>query len=196
MAMSSISNRPGSEACSSAPTAAPESASEPARLVEALLFSGGTMLAPEHLSELTRLGQDQITETIAQLNQQYYRQGRPYEIRQTHGRYEMILRPKFAGVVRRLHGRSREVRLSVAAIEVLALIAYRQPVTLQTIDTIRGVDSGPIVRQLVRRNLIEFAELEASSPRTAQYRTTKRFLSVFHLNTLDDLPRVQDLDRA
>jgi segregation and condensation protein B len=154
------------------------------------------MVTPQQLAELTGLDQDQITQTIAQLNQQYFRQGRPYEIRQAQGRYEMILRPRFAGVVRRLYGRSREVRLSVAALEVLALIAYRQPVTLQSIDAIRGVDSAPIVRQLQRRNLIEFTEPGASSSRSAHYKTTKRFLSVFHLNALDELPRVQELDRA
>ena len=95
-------------------------------LVEALLFTGGTAAAIDRLAQVSRLDESQIVGTIAQLNQRYFRQGRPYEIRKTNTGYQMLLRPQFAGIVRRLHGRSRFVRLSVAAIEVLSIVAYRQ----------------------------------------------------------------------
>jgi segregation and condensation protein B len=196
--MNSVLQRIDSDARTDASPSAPGLAEDSLQLVEALLFSGGTTVTVQQLAQLTGLDEDQIIQTIAQLNQQYFRQGRPYEIRRSQATYQMLLRPSFAAVVRRLRGRSHEVRLSVAAIEVLSLVAYKQPVTLQSIDAIRGVDSGPIVRQLLRRNLIEPAEppTASSGVRSAVFRTTKRFLQLFHLNTLEDLPRVQDLEKA
>ena len=194
--MNAVVGRNKSDALSGQTVSMPDSSADPVRLIEAILFSGGTVLTVQQLIELTDVQEEQIVQAIAQLNQQYFQQGRPYEIRRSDTSYQMLLRPRFAGVVRRLHGRTREVRLSVAAIEVLSLIAYRQPVTVQAIDAIRGVDSAPIIRQLQRRNLIEQAEPDAAGVRSAGLRTTKRFLQLFHLNTLDDLPRVQDLEKA
>jgi segregation and condensation protein B len=166
-------------------------------LVEALLFSGGSAAAIDRLAQVSRLDEGQIVGTIAQLNQHYYRQGRPYEIRKTNAGYQMLLRPQFAGVVRRLHGRSRFVRLSVAAIEVLSIVAYRQPVNVRTIDADRGVESGAIVRQLRRRNLIEVVTPPPADGDGSDYfKTTRRFLQVFQLQSLDDLPRVQELEKA
>jgi segregation and condensation protein B len=131
---------------------------EPTQVLEAILFSGGAPVTMDQLVDLTELESGQVAQAIAQLNQHYFQQGRPYEIVRSGPSYQMLLRPQCANLVRRLSGRSREVRLSVAAIEVLALIAYKQPVTVRAIDAVRGVDSGPIVRQLRRRNLIELAE--------------------------------------
>jgi segregation and condensation protein B len=108
----------------------------------------------------------------------------------------MLLRPQFGRIAQRMHGRSRQVRLSVAAIEVLAIVAYKQPATVRAIDAIRGVDSGPILRQLRRRNLIETAEPDPQDHRSERFKTTKRFLQLFQLDSLDGLPRVQDLEKA
>jgi segregation and condensation protein B len=166
-------------------------------ILEALLFAGGPPIDEIRLVEL--IGESEegpVVEAVAHLNQLYFRQGRPYEIRRVRNGFQMALRHEFAPIVRRLRGRSREVRLSVAAIEVLSIVAYRQPVPVQAIDSIRGVESSAIIRQLRRRNLIELEdspEADSSSPR---FRTTKRFLELFHLNSLDDLPRVHELDRA
>jgi segregation and condensation protein B len=177
-------------------TATDPPAPDPQGLLEAILFSGGSQITVKQLIELTRLDDDRIVQTIARLNQRYFHQARPYEIRRSGEAYQMILRPQFARIARRLMGRSREVRLSVAAIEVLALVAYLQPTTLRSIDAQRGVDSGPIVRQLRRRNLIELAAPPEGEDRSEHFRTTKRFLQLFQLASLDDLPRVQDLEKA
>lgn len=165
--------------------------------IEAILFAGGPALDTAQIMEL--IGTDQeslVVEAVARLNQHYFRQGRPYEIRRARAGLQMVLRPEFASIVRRLRGHSREVRLSVAAIEVLSIIAYRQPVDLSTVDSVRGVDSSAIVRQLRRRNLIEPVAAEQGESRSGQYQTTKRFLELFHLRTLEDLPRVQELEKA
>lgn len=168
-----------------------------AAIIEALLFAGGPPLDAARLAELVGDGGDErVIEAIAQLNQHYFRQGRPYEIRRVRTGLQMVLRPEFSAIARRLRGHSREVRLSVAAIEVLSIIAYRQPIGLQAIDSDRGFDSAAIVRQLRRRNLIEPVEAPEGESRTGHFRTTRRFLELFHLATLDDLPRVQELEKA
>ena len=166
-------------------------------IIEALLFAGGPPIDPARIVELVgESDDDSIIEAVAQLNQVYFRQGRPYEIRRVRAGFQMALRPEYGPIVRRLHGRSREVRLSVAAIEVLSIIAYRQPLPVQVIDRIRGVDSAAIIRQLRRRNLIEASDAPDGESKTPHYKTTKRFLELFHLLSLDDLPRVHELDRA
>ena len=162
-------------------------------LIEALLFLGGTPLTPAQLGDvISENAPDEIVRIVAQLNQRYHRQGRPYEIRRVGAGYQMGLRPQFTSLVRRLHGHVRQVRLSQAAVEVLALVAYKQPVTPHEIDAVRGIDSAAILRQLRRRNLIESIEGGEPSDRTVRYQTTRRFLELFHLGNLDDLPRVQD----
>ena len=166
-------------------------------VIEALLFVGGPPLTAARICELVDATDERpIIEAVAQLNQHYFRQGRPYEIRRVPTGLQMVLRPEFAPIVRRLRGHSREVRLSVAAIEVLSVIAYRQPIDAQTIDSIRGVDSAAIVRQLRRRGLIEPVDAPGAESRTIRYRTTRRFLELFHIASLDDLPRVQELEKA
>jgi len=166
-------------------------------IIEALLFTGGPPLDPARIVELVgESGEGPIIEAVAQLNQCYFRQARPYEIRRVRRGFQMALRPEFGPIIRRLHGRSREVRLSVAAVEVLSIIAYRQPLPVQTIDSIRGVDSAAIVRQLRRRNLIEPVDAPESESKTPNFRTTKRFLELFHVLSLDDLPRVHELEKS
>jgi len=166
-------------------------------MIEALLFAGGPPIEGTRLVELMEESDEgPIIEAVAQLNQIYFRQGRPYEIRRARAGFQMVLRPEFEPIVRRLHGRSREVRLSVAALEVLSIVAYRQPLPVQAIDAIRGVDSTAIIRQLRRRNLIELGEAPDGDSKSPHFRTTKRFLELFHLQSLDDLPRVHELDRA
>jgi segregation and condensation protein B len=164
-------------------------------LVEAVLFAGATAADVAHLAESLDVTADQLVAAVAELNQRYARQGRPYEIRRAGAGYQLVLRPKFYSTLRRLHGRTRDVRLSLAAIEVLSLVAYRQPISVHEIDAIRGVDSGAVVRQLRRRNLIQPAASAESSP-SPRYEVTRRFLQHFHLSSMDELPRVQELEKA
>ena len=162
-------------------------------IIEAVLFVGGLPVAGTHLDELFQgVEREQVVRAVAQLNQRYHRQRRPYEIRRVGQVYQIVLRPNFASVVRRLYGHTRQVRLSQAAIEVLSLVAYKQPVSPQEIDALRGIDSASILRQLRRRNLIQTVEGGESSDQSVRYQTTRRFLEFFHLTSLDDLPRVQE----
>jgi segregation and condensation protein B len=166
------------------------------RIVEALLFVGGAPLTAAVAAEAIRgLTAEQFTETIAELNQDYRRQGRPYLIRLNEQGYVLELRPRYKPVWDKLYGTMREARLSPAAIDVLALVAYRQPATKQEIDSIRGTESGHLLRQLVRRRLIAIVHRAESNQREVSYGTTERFLELFSLKSLDDLPQTQDLQK-
>jgi segregation and condensation protein B len=101
--------------------------------------------------------------------------------------------PEFAPLHDKLLGRVREAKLSQAAIDILAVVAYQQPVTRAEIDKLRGKPAGAMLGQLVRRDLLRI-ERPDTKPREPKYYTTDRFLALFGLNTLDDLPRSQELD--
>jgi segregation and condensation protein B len=179
-----------------APPAPPSAPPAPLRVVEALLFVGGAPLTAVRACEIVRgLTVEQFTEAVATLNQDYRRQGRPYAIQAQGQGYVLTLRPRFRGVLARLYGTTREARLSPAVIDVLSLVAYRQPVTKQEVDSLRGVESGALLRQLVRRGLIAVVQRGDAAQREVAYGTTARFLELFGLANLDDLPRTQDLQQ-
>src|SRR5262245_50980400 len=168
----------------------------PARIIEALLFVGGEALTATRACEIVRgLTPGQFTDIIAALNAEYRRQARPYAVVAQDRGYVLTLRPRFRGIVDKLYGGMREARLSPAAIDVLALLAYRQPATKAEIDALRGFESGPLLRQLVRRGLAAVLRRAEADRRNVTYGTTRRFLELFGLTTLDDLPRTQDLQQ-
>lgn len=177
----------------------PQSDSSPPstkRLVEALLFVGGNPLSPADAALAIRgLTPEEFSEAVDLLNQDYRRQSRPYVIRLHDQGYMLELRPRYRPVWEKLYGAMREARLSTAAIDVLALVAYRQPAAKQEIESIRGAESGHLLRQLVRRRLIEITHRGESGLRQVSYGTTERFLELFGLQSLDDLPQTQDLQK-
>jgi segregation and condensation protein B len=166
------------------------------RILEAMLFIGGPPLTLAHASSAVRgLTQSRFTETIDLLNRDYRRQGRPYHIQAQGEGYALVLRARYRPVLEKLYGGAREARLSPQSIDVLALVAYRQPATKHEIDGIRGTDSGAILRQLVRRGLIAVVQRGDAQQREVAYGTTSRFLELFGLQSLDELPQTQDLQQ-
>jgi segregation and condensation protein B len=164
------------------------------RIVEALLFVGGAPLTPERAGEAVRgLAPEQLAQVIDGLNRDYRRQGRPYRVQRREHGYELALLPRYLPVMDRLYRSTREARLSPAALAVLSLVAYRQPMTKQEVDSLRGADSGGTLRHLVRLGLV--ALQRGAAPGEVCYGTTARFLSLFKLRDLDDLPRTQDLQQ-
>ena len=159
------------------------------RIVEALLFVGGEPLTYERAAESVRgLAREQYAEAVAELGQAYRDEGRPYRVSPRGGGHELVLRPGFRGVRERLQGTAREARLSQPAIDALALVANRQPVTRQEVDSLRGGDSLALLRQLVRLGLVSVQR----GPDEPFYATTPRFLEMMGLNSLEDLPRAAE----
>ncbi|MSU79717.1 MAG: SMC-Scp complex subunit ScpB [Gemmataceae bacterium] len=168
----------------------------PMRIIEALLFVGGSPLTANRAREILRgLSEEQFVEAITQLNHDYRRQNRPYTILFHDDGYSLTLQPRFRHTIEKLYGGVREARLSTTAVDVLALVAYRQPVTKAEVDNIRGGDSGTLLRQLVSRGLIQVAPLIGGEPNEVAYSTTPRFLEMFDLRNLDDLPKTHDLQK-
>lgn len=175
---------------------APEAPPPLLRIIEAMLFVGGEPLTPERACAAIRgLTEDQFLQTIETLNQNYRSQGRPFLIQSQGPGLVMALRPRFRPVMEQLYGPTRAARLSSAAIDVLALVAYRQPATKQDIDNLRGTDCGSLLRQLVRRGLIAIRQRGDGVQREVCYGTTSRFLELFHLRSLEDLPQTEELQR-
>jgi segregation and condensation protein B len=169
---------------------------DPVRIIEALLFVGGPPLNAIRAGEIIRgLSQPQFLQAIDTLNRAYRNQGRPYAIVPQGQGHVLTLRPRYRGVIEKLYGGIREARLSTVALDVLSLVAYRQPASKQEIDSLRGAESGPLLRQLVRRGLIMVVQRAEAGTREVFYGTTQRFLELFGLRSLDDLPRTQDLQQ-
>ena len=169
----------------------------PRNLLEAMLFLGhpsGQPLTKEQVTSIIRgvLPSD-VDELVAQLNECYAEDGSPYEIVGRGAGYQLVLRPAYESIRDRFYGRIRQARLSQAAVEVLAVVAHLQPVTAEQVNDVRGTSSGRVLAQLVRRQLIRLERQEAA-PRCPVYRTTDRFLHLFGLESLDDLPRSEELD--
>jgi segregation and condensation protein B len=132
-------------------------------------------------------------EIIEALNRQYRAQNRPYFVQAVGDGYALTLHAEFQSIADKLLGDARQVRLSLAAIDALAIVAYRQPVSKLEVDSIRGVESGGLLRLLVRRGLITAIQRHASRQRSVCYITTDRFLEMFGLAGLEDLPQTRDL---
>jgi segregation and condensation protein B len=170
----------------------------PRSILEAMLFVGSPDNAPlssERVAGLMRgVRPAEIDELVRDLNQQYAAQGCPYHLASSAEGYRMVLCDEFARFRDKLYGRVRQARLTPAAIEVLSLVAYKGPLTADEISRLRGKPSGSILTLLVRRQLLSL-ERSSEPPRVAYYSTTRRFLELFKLESLDDLPRSQDLER-
>ena len=103
------------------------------------------------------------------------------------------MREQFLPLRDKMYGRIRQARLSQAAIDVLSIVAYNQPISRADVDQLRGKPSSPVLRQLVRRRLLRI-DWPEQSPRCHLYRTTDRFLDLFGLESLDDIPQSQEMD--
>jgi len=173
--------------------------------VEALLFASE---APVSVQELTErlclamqlppgaLGVPEVEGLIAKLNQELEESGRPYRVRVVGGGYVLVATPEASQWIERAWGGRPRRRLSQAALEVLAIVAYRQPITRAEIDAIRGVSSGEVIQSLVERGLLQVVGHAAAPGRPPLYGTTAQFLHLFGLNSLEELPPLEEVERS
>jgi segregation and condensation protein B len=130
---------------------------------------------------------------VADLNADYVAQQRAFEICEVAGGYQLRTHPEFASYLQQLQ-QTRPLRLSNAALETLAIVAYRQPVTRAEVEHVRGVYAGPVMRTLLERKLVRITGHRDVPGRPMLYSTTKRFLEVFGLADLDALPTLRELE--
>ena len=169
-------------------------AAEKRRIVEALILSSPEPISAARLAEIIPYcDAGQAKDLVNELNTEYGEQDRSFEIWEVAGGYQLRTRAEFSGYLQKLQ-KERALRLSQAALETLAIIAYRQPVTRAEIEEVRGVDAGATVKSLLERHLIRIAGQREVPGRPMLYGTTRRFLEVFGLERLKDLPTLRELD--
>jgi len=169
----------------------PEAPPTPEQLIEAMLFVGGHPLtAAVACSAVRGLTTGRFLVAIDALTRLYRHQRRPYAIQARDDGFVLAVLPSFRGLRDRLFGGSREARLSQPALDVLSVVAYRQPVAKAEVDAMRGTDSGALLRQLVRLRLVAVQHRAEAESRAVRYGTTPRFLQLFNLGSLDELPRL------
>lgn len=166
----------------------------PRSILEAILFVGHPQNEPltsKQISSIMRgVRPDEIDDLVLDLNQQYADEGAPYQVVSIGAGYVLTVAEAFAPLRDRFYGRVKEARLTQPAIDCLAIVAYNQPISLDEIDRIRARPSSGILSQLVRRDLLAI-QRPAEKKGSPRYSTTPRFLQLFGLENLADLPQVE-----
>lgn len=158
--------------------------------LEAILFAAGEPVALERICLTLELDKATVEALCQRLADQYSYERRGLRLLRMDGSYQLCTAAEYAPLIRKAFESRKPAKLSQPALEVLAIIAYYQPVTRAYIDQVRGVDSSYTVGLLLERELIEEAGRLAVPGRPIQYRTTKNFLRSFSLSSLDELPEL------
>jgi segregation and condensation protein B len=159
-------------------------------LLEALLLSTHHPLTAGRLAELLDLDSTKpVRRAVKALNEQYEIGGRAFRIEQVAGGFQILTLPEFGDALKKLHQREADAKLTKPALETLAIIAYKQPILRADIEAIRGCACGETIRSLMEKHLVKIAGRAEEPGRPILYGTTKRFLELFGLNSLRDLPQ-------
>lgn len=165
-------------------------------VIEAILFASDEPLTKARLVKIAELSSSkQVTDSVKSLNKQYRETGRCFRVERIAGGYQMMTLPVFNTWLRKMQKVKTDSKLSQAALETLAVIAYKQPVIRANVEAIRGVASGEMIRSLMYKGLVKIVGREEVIGRPLLYGTTKKFLEVFGLNSLKDLPDVEELKK-
>jgi segregation and condensation protein B len=168
----------------------------PRSILEAMLFVGNSHNQPLTARQVAALMRgvrpQEIDDLVQELNDQYVSEGCPYLIDSIDAGYVLRLRDEYTALRENFYGRVKDVKLTQQAVDVLAIVAYKQPMTREEVDKIRGRPCGSVLSQLVRRQLLRI-DRSSGQDKTVHYRTTDRFLRVFGLESIDELPDSQDV---
>lgn len=161
-------------------------------LIEALLFASGEPLSGDKLCEVARCEESELQAVLGTLTERYRTSDSGYELVQVAGKYQLRTKAQFADFIRELRA-SRPRRLSNAALETLAIIAYRQPIVKSDVEKIRGVDVTPTLKTLLERSLVKILGHQNSVGQPSLFGTTEEFLKLFGLDSLRQLPTLRDI---
>ena len=168
-----------------------------ARLLEAALFAASRPLGLEELTSLEpEAGEAAVRAALQELQAAYAGVDHGVELVEIAAGWQFLTRPEYAEAIEQAQVALRPRRLSPAALETLAIIAYRQPVGRVEVDEIRGVDSGAVIDKLIERGLVEVVTRGEGLGRPLLYGTTPQFLEILGLKDLDELPRLEELSVA
>ncbi len=171
-------------------------------IIESLIFAADEPISASEISKAIKDidGEDidittkDVDETVKQLNERYRTMDSSYEIVKIANGYSYATKPEFSKYLGYLSTEKSKRRLSQAALETLAIIAYKQPITKPEIETLRGVNSDYMINTLLEKNLITIKGRAETIGRPLLYSTTEEFLKYFGLNNLEDLPRPREIE--
>jgi len=164
-------------------------------VVEAVLFACDEPVTLAKLAGIVECTSKQIRDSISVLNDQYKKNNRAFRIEQIAGGLQMLTLPYYDHWLRKMIKVRADNKLTPSALETLAIVAYKQPAIRADIEAIRGVASGEMLRGLMVKGLVKMVGRAEVVGRPMQYGTTKKFLECFGLNTLKDLPEIEELQR-
>jgi len=164
-------------------------------VVEAVLFASDEPLTPARLSEIVGTNVRQLRKHIDDLNEKYKANNNAFRIEQIAGGYQMLTLSEYNHWLKKLVRARDDGKLSQPALETLAIIAYKQPIIRADIEAIRGVAAGEMIRNLMYKGLVKITGRAEIVGRPMLYGTTKKFLEVFGLNTIKDLPKAEELKK-
>jgi segregation and condensation protein B len=164
-------------------------------VVEAVLFACDEPVTVAKLAGIVECTPKQVRTSIDTLNEQYKQQNRAFRIEQIAGGLQMLTLPYYDHWLRKMIKVRADNKLTPSALETLAIVAYKQPAIRADIEAIRGVASGEMLRGLMVKGLVKMVGRAEVVGRPMQYGTTKKFLECFGLNTLKDLPEIEELKR-
>ncbi|MFP4528638.1 MAG: SMC-Scp complex subunit ScpB [Candidatus Kapaibacterium sp.] len=155
---------------------------------------GGQMSLEQAIFDRYQISRETISDMVAEINADLAITGRPFQIVHYGGGYQFATRQEYGELVTRLMKSRTRRRLSQAALESLAIIAYRQPVTKPEVEQIRGVNSNEVINSLVEKKLVRTVGRKDVLGKPLLYGTTPEFLITFGLNTLEDLPKLREIE--
>ncbi len=164
--------------------------------LEAVLFATGEPLSVAEIAAIMQLEKPQVWELLGNLSQVYEDEGRGLMLREVGGGYQLVTKPEHYRMLSSM-GKKKEIKLTNAAMETLAIVAFKQPVTRAEMEAIRGVKVDGVVNTLLELDLVAEAGRKKTLGNPILYATTDKFLNVFGLSSLDELPRpdaVQNLE--
>jgi len=164
-------------------------------VIEAVLFASDESLSPGRLAAIVETTTKQVKDAIKALNEKYKANNHAFRIEAIAGGFQMLTLPAYNVWIKKLLRVRSDSKLSAAALETLAIIAYKQPIIRADIEAIRGVAAGEMVRSLMYKGLVKIIGRAEVLGRPMLYGTTKKFLEVFGLNTLKDLPKIEELKK-
>lgn len=158
--------------------------------LEAVLFAAGEPVSVAELADLLQLDKPQVWELVSELKQSYEAESRGLMLRETAGCFQLVTKPVHYNVLLGL-GRKKEVKLTNASLETLAIVAFKQPVTRAEMEAIRGVKVDGVLNTLLDLGLVAEAGRKKALGNPILYVTTEKFLMVFGLNSLEELPPLE-----
>ncbi len=162
-------------------------------IIEALLFATPEPLTQKKVNLIFENDPPDLAAVSKQLSQRYLDRGNAFEIQHVAGGYQLRTRPEYDLYVRRLLNKAGQLHLSQAALESLAIVAYKQPISRSDVEAIRGVDCAGVLKTLLKKSLIKIKGRDEGPGRPLMYSTTDEFLQAFGLSRLAELPKLKEV---